>query len=202
MRARSSLPLLSKAAPKLRFAVQRTSFAAKKPSLLFRVGFCNERRRYGAEGDVRCLVSPLLRHFQAEVDRLGERSLAAEAAFLALYKRLLRAVSVAHSGGIPDRRWDAPDRHGQIDSPLPSWPFLAVDLGGTTLRGGHPPLHAFDARPASASSTSTLRLRKEPPLVRVIETRGAPSLGPSNRRGRRGDRSQWSIVGTLSSSSR
>ncbi|KAH6932921.1 hypothetical protein HPB50_010687 [Hyalomma asiaticum] len=48
--------------------------------------------------DVRCLVSPLLRHFQAEVDRLGERSLAAEAAFLALYKRLLRAVSVAHSG--------------------------------------------------------------------------------------------------------
>ncbi|KAH7960277.1 hypothetical protein HPB49_018495 [Dermacentor silvarum] len=48
--------------------------------------------------DVRCLVSPLLRHFQAEVDRLGERSLAAEAAFLALYKRLLRAVSAAHSG--------------------------------------------------------------------------------------------------------
>ncbi|EEC16783.1 conserved hypothetical protein [Ixodes scapularis] len=40
--------------------------------------------------DVRTRVSPLLRHFQAEVDRLGKRSLAAEAAFLALYKRLLR----------------------------------------------------------------------------------------------------------------
>ncbi|KAH7955435.1 hypothetical protein HPB52_000879 [Rhipicephalus sanguineus] len=54
-------------------------------------------RKPKGRSDVRCLVSPLLRHFQTEVDRLGERSLAAEAAFLALYKRVLRAVSVAHS---------------------------------------------------------------------------------------------------------
>ncbi|XP_050025506.2 protein CASP-like [Dermacentor andersoni] len=60
------------------------------------VQLCREFKKT-APHDVRCLVSPLLRHFQAEVDRLGERSLAAEAAFLALYKRLLRAVSAAHS---------------------------------------------------------------------------------------------------------